>query len=93
MKRPAEIYQPAERRLPNPLPELDYPLHDDVLVVGRNGHIRLPQGRQVFIANALVGHPVGLREQLDGTWLVTFAGLDLGTYDARLGSFEPLASP
>ena len=93
MKRPAEIYQPAERRLPDPLPELDYPLHDDVLVVGRNGHIRLPQGRQVFLANALVGHPVGLREQLDGTWLVTFAGLDLGTYDGRLGTFEPLSSP
>jgi transposase InsO family protein len=92
MKRPAEIYKPAERRLPDPLPELEYPLHDDVLVVGRNGHIRLPRGRQVFLANALVGHPVGLREQLDGAWLVTFAGLDLGTYDARLGKFEPLAS-
>src|SRR5262249_14022932 len=60
MKRPAEVYQASERRLPAPLPDLDYPLHDDVLLVGRNGHIRLPRGRQVFLANALTGHPVGL---------------------------------
>jgi putative transposase len=92
MKRPAEVYSPSERRLPVPLPELDYPLHDDVLVVTRCGHIRLPRGRLVFLARALAGHPVGLREQLDGRWLVTFADLDLGTYDARLGTFEPSPS-
>ena len=91
MKRPAEVYNPSERRL-EPLPELDYPLHDDVLVVSRAGHLRLPRGRQVFIAHALAGHAVGLREQVDGKWLVTFANLDLGTYDAGLGTFEPLAS-
>jgi len=92
MKRPAEVYQPSERRLPDPPPELDYPLHDDVLVVSPAGHIRLPRGRQVFLAHAVAGHPVGLREQLDGKWLVTFADLDLGTYDPRLGTFEPLAT-
>lgn len=92
MKRPAEVYSVSDRRLPDPLPELDYPLHDDVLVVSRAGHIRLPRGRQVFLAHALAGHSVGLREQLDGRWLVTFTNLDLGTYDAGLGSFEPLAS-
>jgi transposase InsO family protein len=89
MKRPADIYRSSERPLPKPLPTLDYPLHDDILVVGRNGHIRLPRGRQVFLSSALVHQPVGLREEIDGRWLVTFASLDLGMYDPRTGSFDP----
>jgi transposase InsO family protein len=90
MKRPAEVYRPSDRRLPNPLPELDYRLHDDVLTVGSNGHIRLPRGRQVFLSNALAHQTVGLRENDDGRWLVTFASLDLGIYDPRTASFDPI---
>jgi len=90
MKRPTEAYRQSERRLPQPLPELTYPLHDDVLTVGRGGHIRLPRGRQIFLSSALVQQEVGLREEMDGRWLVTFASLDLGHYDPRVGTFEPL---
>ena len=90
MKRPAEVYRPSDRPLPKPLPDLDYPLHDDTLVVGRNGHIRLPRGRQVFLSSALIHQPVGVREELDGRWLVTFVNLDLGMYDPRTGSFDPV---
>lgn len=93
MKRPTDVYRPSDRRLPTPLPEPKYPLHDDVLVVGRGGHIRLFRGRQVFLSYALVGQPVGLREQDDGRWLVTFMELDLGYYDARTGGFEPMIPP
>jgi transposase InsO family protein len=89
MKRPAEVYRPSERRLPATLPEVTYPLHDDVLMVSRGGHVRVPRGRHVFLAYALAGQPVGIREQADGRWLVTFVNLDLGAYDARTGSFEP----
>ncbi len=89
MKRPLEVYHPSERRLLKPLPGLEYPLHDDVLTVGRGGHIRLPRGRQIFLSYALVYQEVGLREELDGRWLVTFASLDLGHYDPRAGTFEP----
>ena len=89
MRRPAEIYRRSDRPLPKPLPELQYPLHDDTLVVGRNGHIRLPRGRQVFLSNALVHQHVGVREEIDGRWLVTFATLDLGMYDPRTGAFDP----
>lgn len=91
MKTPADVHRPSERRLPEPLPELEYPLHDDVLVVGREGHIRLPRCRSVFLSKALAGQPVGLREQEDGRWLVTFITLDLGLYDPRgHRRFEPL---
>jgi transposase InsO family protein len=89
LKTPAEVYQPSARRYPEPLPELRYPLHDDVLLVTRHGHIRLPRGRTVFLSNALADQPVGLREGDDGRWLVTFVNLDLGTYEPRTGSFEP----
>jgi transposase InsO family protein len=90
LKTPAEVYQPSPRHYPAPLPELRYPLHDDVLLVTKHGHIRLPKGRTVFLSNALADQPVGLREGDDGRWLVTFVNLDLGTYDPRAGSFEPL---
>jgi transposase InsO family protein len=93
MKRPAEVYQPSERRLPATLPELRYPLHDDVLLVTRYGHIRLARGRHCFLSYALAGHPVGLREMPDGRWLVTFVDLDLGSYEPRTGTFEPTAFP
>jgi transposase InsO family protein len=93
MQRPAQVYRSSERRLPAPLPELTYPLHDDVLEVTRQGHIRLPRGRACFLANALAGQPVGLREEPDGRWLVTFVALDLGTYDPRSGVFEPTSTP
>jgi transposase InsO family protein len=92
MQRPAEVYRPSERLLPPVLPDLTYPLHDDVLEVSRAGHIRLPRGRQCFLSYALAGQPVGLREALDGRWLVTYVDLDLGNYDPRSGEFEP-ASP
>jgi len=89
LKTPAEVYQPSTRHYPVPLPELRYPLHDDVLLVTRHGHIRLPKARTVFLSNALADQPVGLREGEDGRWLVTFVNLDLGTYEPRTGSFEP----
>lgn len=90
MKTPAEVHRPSERQLPDPLPEPEYPLHDDVLLVGSEGHIRLPRSRQVFLSKALVGQSVGVREQDDGRWLVTFATLDLGTFDPQVCGFEPL---
>jgi transposase InsO family protein len=88
MKCPREVYRPSERRMPAKLPEVNYPLHDDVLVVDRSGHIRLPRGRSIFLAYALVGQPVGLREEDDGRWLVTFVDLDLGHCVPRTGAFE-----
>jgi len=92
MKRPAQLYRPSERSYPKTPPDLNYPLHDDVLEVTRAGHIRLSMGRQCFLSNALAGQPVGLREESDGRWTVTFVELDLGVYDPRNGDFEPTAT-
>jgi transposase InsO family protein len=77
MKRPAELYVPSARPYPSSLPEPTYPAHDDVLGVNRFGDIQLC-GRSRYISTALVGQKVGVREQREGGWLVTFIDLDLG---------------
>jgi hypothetical protein len=39
---------------------------------------RDPRRHKVFLSTALASQPVGLREENDGRWLVTFMNLDLG---------------
>lgn len=87
MKRPAQVYKPSPRKLPAVLPELDYPEHDDVLPVDKAGYVCFRR-RRAYLSTALAYQRVGLREQLDGRWLVTFATLDLGHVDHT--GFNPL---
>jgi transposase InsO family protein len=91
-KAPAKVYTKSPRPFPEKLADATYPLHDDTLLVDRSGHIRLPMSRQAFLATALAGQLVGLRELDNGLWLVTFLALDLGTYDPKLGIFKPTTS-
>ncbi len=86
-KTPAEVYPASARPLPKPLPEPEYPLHDDVMEVDRSGHIRVA-GRTYFLCAALAGQRVGVREDDDGRWLVSFVSLDLGHIDPRTKTFE-----
>ncbi|CAN5265448.1 hypothetical protein BH11MYX1_BH11MYX1_49900 [soil metagenome] len=52
-------------------------MHDDVLRVNRHGHLpRLGRGH-VVLRHALGNQLVGIREELDGRWLVTFVDVDL----------------
>lgn len=79
MQRPAQVYVPSTRPYPAVLPEASYPTHDDVVVVRKNGFVPFPGGRgEVHITAALRGQQLGLREEPDGRWLVTFMNLDLG---------------
>jgi len=87
MKRPAQIYKPSPRRLPAALPELHYPQHDDVAAVDKYGYIHFRR-RRAYLSTALAYQAVGLREEVDGRWLVTFAKVDLGYVDHT--GFTPL---
>jgi hypothetical protein len=81
MKVPATLYQASSRPYPDPVAEPTYPLHDDVLVVHADGKVRI--GRKLcFITKALAGQPIGIREELDGRYLVTFMDRDLGHFNA-----------
>ena len=93
-RTPSQLYTPSSvRPFPRTLADPTYPLHDDTLPVGRGGHIRLPKRRQTFLTSALAGQLVGLREQEDGLWTVTFMKTDLGTYDPQTGAFSPAPPP
>jgi transposase InsO family protein len=87
MKRPAQIYKPSPRKLPAVLPDLHYPQHDDVVAVDKAGYICFRR-RRSYLSTALAYQTVGLREELDGRWLVTFAKLDVGHVDPT--GFSPL---
>jgi transposase InsO family protein len=87
-RRPAEVYQSSARSFVG-LPELAYPTHDDALRVDSQGHIHLLKANY-FLTKALARQSVGVREEQDGRWLVSFASLDLGYIDVQSRSFLPV---
>lgn len=91
MKRPSDVHVRSTRSLPAALPELEYPTHDDVVRVTRSGQIYVPRIGTVALTTALEGQDVGIREEDDGRWLVTFASLDLGLVE-RNGRITPLTN-
>jgi transposase InsO family protein len=79
---PARVWRPSPRLDPA---RLEAPWHDAEHAVRRvrsDGGIK-GAGTQVFVSEALVGEPVGITELSDGSWLVRFAGIDLGLIDRR----------
>ena len=97
MKRPGEVFTSSPRRFPSPLPELSYPLHDDVVTVTRSGQIYIAGVGTVSLTTSLGGYDVGIREEEDGRWLVSFADLDLAHVDRNHGvtpiAAEAVATP
>lgn len=97
MATPSELYQYSKRQLPKQLPELRYPLHDEIRIVQKSGAVQLGRdGRKqisLFLGQAFIGQHVGLREEEDDLWRVSFAHFDLGNFDRRTGQFEPFESP
>jgi len=92
MQRPADVYRPSSRPYPATLPEPSYLTHDDVLTVRRNGFLPLPGRGELYLAKALHGQQVGIREEDDGRWLVTFMTIDLGHVE-RDRTFTPMPLP
>jgi transposase InsO family protein len=92
MKCPAEAYTPSPRPLPMRLPEPTYIGFDDVLTVNRSGQVYIAGVGQVVLSATLAGEPVGIREQVDGRWLVNFCGLDLGHAGPAKKMFTPMAA-
>ena len=89
MRTPAELYAPSSRAFPVRLDDPEYPLHDDALTVHRCGHIQVGR-RSYFLTKALAHQIVGIREEDDGRWLVSFLAADLGHIDLQLRQFVPI---
>src|SRR6202163_328440 len=74
---PADHYTASPRRFDGVLREPEYSEHE-VRRVRRNGEIRW-QGQTIYISEALIGEPVGLREHDAAGWTVCYGPIVLGT--------------
>jgi putative transposase len=90
MKCPADVYKPSLNRYPETLPEPSYLHHDLVRPVRSNGFVYF-QGKTVFISLALADQTIGLEEEQDGIWRISFMDLDLGFLDEQTMRFTPIS--
>lgn len=92
MKVPKEFYKNSLRPFPKDLPQITYPLHDSTKLVSGNGTIKF--GRKSFhLGESLAYQPVGIREEDDGLWRISFMDLDLGLFDRDEHVFKPFINP
>ena len=93
MKFPSELYVPSPTAHPAQLIDPSYPMHDDVVRVSPIGLIHLRRRRQVYLAKALAGQLVGIREDEPDRWLVSFLDLDLGHIEPNSNHFTAATPP
>lgn len=93
MKRPAQVYVRSPRAMPSVLPDPTYPTHDDVLTVNSAGFVPVPGRGRLYLSSALTGQLVGIREEDDGRWLLSFLELDLGHFETDNNTFRSLSPP
>jgi putative transposase len=81
---PASRYRPSSRRMPEYLPELEYPGYYRLATVSSHG-VMYCFGRFIYVGHVLTGERVGLEEVKDGIWNVYFGPLTLGYVDLTEG--------
>lgn len=90
---PAAHYAASPRGFDGVLREPDYSVDHEVRRVRHSGEIRW-QGNTIYINAALVGEPIGLLENDDGGWSVSYGPISLGVIahgDHRLRKPKPPA--
>lgn len=91
MQSPADVYRQSLRTYPEKLDDPNYPTHDDSVRVRSDGSISIFRRRGgIYLSAALAGQLVGIREERDGRWLVSFMEKDLG-HASPGGAFEPVS--
>jgi len=81
MKCPAELYQPSTRPYQG-LPDIDYPFHDQIVVVTNCGRTCLGR-KKINFSTVFASQAVGIKEVHDDVWLVSFMDYDLGILTLR----------
>ena len=74
---PALLYEPSPRPYPD---RVEHPHYGEEVAVRRvrsTGQIKWA-GELIFVGEALIGEPVGIRETEGGDWLVHYADVELG---------------
>ena len=84
---PAEVYLPSKKSYLG-LPEVDYPFHDQSLLITHCGRICL-RGMKIHLTTALANQKIGIKEVHDRIWLVSFMNYDLGHFDEEERKLQP----
>jgi len=79
---PTQHYAVSPRRFAGVLREPNYGPDCEVRRVRHNGEIRW-RNSMIYISGALIGEPIGLRENADGSWTASYGPVVLGTVDHR----------
>jgi putative transposase len=79
-ERPASVYVPSPRPLPNDLEPITYPPHFEIRRVSQDSTMRWHSGK-VFVSHLLGRENVGLEEIGSGVWSVFFGPVHLGWLD------------
>ena len=88
---PAHLYRPSQRPYQG-LPELDYPFHDNAVIVTTCGRIGF-NTRKINLSQVFAGQMVGIKQVDERIWLVSFMHYDLGYFDDETCRLEPIANP
>ncbi len=91
MRTPAEVYAASPRPYQG-LPPLSYPWHDWTATVTHCGRI-CRHNRKINLSQVFAGQLVGVRQETDRIWLVSFMHYDLGYFDDETGRLEPIENP
>jgi putative transposase len=79
---PADLYTKSPRPMPQRPPEPDYPDEATVRKVRSNGEIKW-NGGFIYISDILIGDAVGIQQNEDGNWKVSFFNRPLGIIDTK----------
>jgi putative transposase len=79
---PASHYVKSPRKMPERLPEPDYPPEAAVRKVRSNGEIKW-KGGLLYVSHSLIGEPVAIEETGEGEWALRFYKHTIGVIDER----------
>ena len=88
---PDSRYQASPRPYPRRIEDPVYDAEHAVRRVRSNGEIKW-RGERLFLAEALVGEPVGIAETETGHWLVRFADIPIAVIDRQANKLTPIAA-
>jgi putative transposase len=86
---PAREYRPSTRSYPRLVQAPEYDSQMQVRRVRSNGMIKW-HGKLLFVSEALIGEPVGLRQIDDDRWQLVFCKMPLGIINDRMNEIERL---
>ena len=86
---PARRYQPSPRAYPKHLRAPEYDSGVEVRRVRSNGYIKW-HGKLVFVSEALIGEPIGLRQIDEARWQLLFCHMPLGVINEWISTIERL---